>query len=148
MDSVEFCDLVACVPSSDLCALFGVEPRTLRCWKSGTIPIPVAIQNLAKLRYAGDASALLGQDWGGFRFGQDGKLYIEGWRGGFDPHQIKGMFFGVQLVRHHEATIRQLERRIEGLEQDVIDSTDAALKYRRLVMNEARLGLMLERIVG
>lgn len=58
------------------------------------------------------------------------------------------MFFGVQLVRHHEATIRQLERRIEGLEQDVIDSTDAALKYRRLVMNEARLGLMLERIVG
>jgi len=73
MDSVEFCDLVACVPSSDLCALFGVEPRTLRRWKSGTIPIPVAIQNLAKLRYAGDASALLGQDWGGFRFGQDGK---------------------------------------------------------------------------
>ena len=78
-------------------------------------------------------------------------MYIEGWRGGFDLHQIKGMFFGVQgvqLVRHHEATIRQLEWRIEGLEQDVIDSTDAALKYRRLVMNEARLGLMLERIVG
>lgn len=148
MDSVEFCDIVACVPSSELCALFGIEPRTLRRWKSGEIPIPVAIQHLARLRYSGDANALLGHDWSGFRFGQDGKLYIEGWRGGFDPHQIKGMFFGTQLVRHHEATIRLLERRISGLEQDVIEATEHGLKYRRLVSNEARLGLMLERIMG
>jgi len=148
MDSVEFCDLVACVPAGDLCELLGIDPRTLRRYKSGQTPIPVAAARLVHLRFAGDASALLGKDWAGFRYGKDGKLYIEGWRGGFDPHQIRGMFFGVQLVRHHEATIRQLERRIEGLERDVFDTTEACLKCRRLVMKEARFGLMLERIVG
>lgn len=148
MDSVEFCDLVACVPVIDLCELLGIDPRTLRRYKSGQTPVPVAAARLVRLRFAGDASALLGPDWAGFRYGKDGKLYIEGWRGGFDPHQIRAMFFGVQLVRHHEATIRQLERRIDGLEKDVFDTTEACLKYRRLVMKEARFGLMLERIVG
>lgn len=84
----------------------------MRRWKPGESPIPLAVARLARLRYAsgelitGDASALLGKDWRGFRFGSDGKLYIEGWRGGFDQYGIRGMFFGVQLVRHHEATIR------------------------------------------
>lgn len=113
----------------------------------------VSVAKLARLRYStgeltGDASALLGDDWKNFRFGSDGKFYLDGWRGGFSPGQIRSMFFTTQLVRHHEVTIRQLERRIAGLEQDVIEANTAAVKYRGLVSHEARLGLMLERITG
>jgi hypothetical protein len=81
-------------------------------------------------------------------FGREGKLYIPGRRVGFDPHGIQGMFFRVQLVRQHEATCRVRERRIQQLEQDVAKSINAAMKYRRLVSNEARQGLMLEWIAG
>lgn len=147
MHADEFRELVHGT-NADLAEYFEVDPRTLRRWKSGDVPIPGAVARLARLRFAGDASALMGKDWSGFRFGSDGKLYIEEWRGGFDPHGIRSMFFTVQLVRHHEATIRQLERRIAGLEQDVQEANTAAVKYRRLVSNEARLGLMLERIAG
>lgn len=91
---------------------------------------------------------LLGKEWEGYRFGKDGKLYVPGWCGGFDPHAIKAMFFRTQLVHHHEATIRALEKRVAELEGDVIEANTAAAKYRNLVRHEARFGLMLERIVG
>lgn len=152
MQADEFREIV---PGNDavLAEYFGVTQRTVRRWKSGDAPIPLSVAKLARLRYStgertGDASALLGQDWTGFRFGSDGKFYLDGWRGGFGPGQIRAMFFTTQLVHAHEATIRQLEKRIEGLEQDVIEANTAAVKYRGLVSHESRLGLMLERITG
>lgn len=145
------------VPGNDavLAEYFGVTQRTVRRWKSGEAPIPLSVAKLARLRYStgeltGDASALLGDDWKNFRFGSDGKFYLDGWRGGFTPGQIRAMFFTTQLVLAHEATIRQLEKRIAGLEQDVIEANQAAAKYRGLVRMEARFGLMvqMERITG
>lgn len=148
MNHTEFCDLIAGVPAAALCDYFEVNPRTLRRWKSGDAAIPGAVARLARLRYAGDVAGLLGKEWEGFRFGSDGQLYIDCWRGGFDPAQIKGMFFSVQLVKHHESTIRAQNKRIEQLEQEVMAATEAAARYRRLVSHEARLGLMIERITG
>lgn len=153
MHQDEFCELVHGVTAATLAEYFAVDARQIRRWKSGASPIPGAVARLARLRYGvgentGNAAALLGDEWQGFRFGSDGKLYIEGWRGGFDPHAIKAMFFQVQHIRHHEATIRQQERRIAELEQDVIDANAAAVKYRGLVRRDAKFGLMLERITG
>lgn len=148
MHSSEFCDLVGGATAADLGEYLGVDARTIRRYKSGGAAIPEPVAKLVTLRYKRDASALLGKGWEGYHFGHDGKLYIEGWRGGFDPYGIKGMFYKVQLVSHHEATIRQLEKRIAGLEADVITANEAAVKYRGMVMREARFGLMLERIAG
>lgn len=148
MDASEFSAMVGGTPAAALAKFFEVDQRTVRRWKAGEVPIPGAVARLARLRYGQDAAALLGDDWEGFRFGVDGQLYVPGWRGGFDAGSIKAMFFRTQLVRHHEATIRQLEKRVQGLEQDVIAANEAAVKYRRLVSHEARLGLMLERISG
>lgn len=148
MHADEFRELVAGTPADILSAYLGADPRTLRRWKSGEVPVPAAVARLVRLRFQGDVSALLGKDWDGYRFGSDGLLYVPGWRGGFDPHAIKAMFFGNQLVRHHQATIRALEKRIGDLERDLIEAQEAAAKYRSLVSHEARLGLMLERITG
>jgi hypothetical protein len=144
----EFRDLVAGCSEQHLADYLHVSIKTFRRWKSGEATPPHSAIIALRLHLDGDLSAVGGKDWENFRFGRDGKLYLDGWRGGFDPHGIRSMFFTTQLVHHHEATIRQLEKRIAGLEQDVIEANHAAVKYRGLVSHEARLGLMLERITG
>lgn len=56
------------------------------------------------------------------------------------------MFFQVQLVRHLESQVREVKRREQLLEQDLQQALNQALKYRRLVMMESHMGMMLERI--
>lgn len=124
----------------------GVSVKTVQRWKAGK-PMPAAAFKLMQLRY-GDLSGLLGKDWEGYTFGTDGKLYVPGWRGGFDPYQIHAMFFNVQQVRYLQAQIEALERREATLEADIAKALEKAVRWRRLVMLEAKMGLMLERIVG
>lgn len=71
-----------------------------------------------QVRY-GDLGGLLGKDWDGYTFGQDGKLYVSGWRGGFDPWQIRGMFFEVQMICSLKDEIRALKLREAALEADI-----------------------------
>lgn len=144
----EFCALVGGATANELAEYFDTDPRTVRRWKSGDTPIPGAVARLTRMRYTDDASALLGKEWEGYRFGSDGQLYVPGWRGGFDPHAIKALFFRTQLVGHLEAKQRAMEKRIAELEQDVIEANIAAAKYRGLVSREAKFGLMLERIIA
>lgn len=144
----EFCGLIRGASVDELAEYFDVAPRTVRRWKSGEGEIPGAVARLTRMRYTDDASALLGKEWAGYRFGSDGNLYVPGWRGGFDPHGIKSLFFRTQLVGHLEAKQRAMEKRIAELEQDVIEANIAAAKYRGLVSREAKFGLMLERIIA
>jgi hypothetical protein len=91
----------------------------------------------------------LGADWESFTFGRqldDPKLYLLFWRGGFDPFAIKAMFFQVQQVRALEAQIREAKRREEILETDIAHALNQAVQYRRLLMLESHMGMMLERI--
>ena len=148
MEIQQFRDLVAGRDDQKLADFLQVSLKTFRRWKSGKSTPPHSAIIALNMRLGGDLSAIAGKDWAGFCFGYDGKLYIDCWRGGFDPHQIRAMFFRTQLVSHHEATIRQLEKRIAGLEADVIEANEAAVKYRGIVMREAKFGLMLERIAG
>lgn len=149
MHAEEFCALVGKTPANELAEYFEVDARQIRRYKSGETVIPGAVARLTRLRFGdNNAEVVLGKEWDGFRFGADGNLYVPGWRGGFDPHGIKAMFFRVQLVGGHEATIKALEKRVHELEQDVIQANIAAAKYRGLVSREAKFGLMLERIVA
>lgn len=56
----------------------------------------------------GDAAALLGNAWNGFYF-QNGELFIPGWKYGFNPYQVKAMFFQVQQVRALENELRTMQ---------------------------------------
>ncbi|MFA6062854.1 MAG: hypothetical protein WC736_09660 [Gallionella sp.] len=125
----------------------GVTIATVKRWKAGA-PMPVAAFKLMQVRY-GDLSGLLGKDWRGFTFGNalnDPKLYLPGWRGGFEPYAIRAMFFRVQQVRALEAEIREAKRREEILETDIAQALNQAVQYRRLLMLESHMGMMLERI--
>lgn len=91
----------------------------------------------------------MGDEWEGFTFGRqlnDPKLYLPGWRGGFEPYAIRAMFFQVQQVRALQAEIREAKRREEILETDIARAINQAAQYRRLLMLESHMGMMLERI--
>jgi transcriptional regulator with XRE-family HTH domain len=125
----------------------GVSIKTVKRWKSG-IPMPTAAFKLMQVRF-GDLSGLLGAEWEGFTFGRqldDPKLYLPGWRGGFEPYAIRAMFFQVQQVRALEAQIREAKRREEILETDKADALNQAAQYPRLLMLESHMEMMLERI--
>lgn len=121
-----------------------VSVQTVKNWQSGK-PMPTAAFKLMQLRH-GDLSGLMGSEWEGFTFGRDGLLHLPGWRGGFEPHQIRAMFFQVQLVKSLEAQIRAIQRREASLEGDLSNALRQAAHYRRLTRLQSSMGMMLERI--
>lgn len=96
-----------------LAAFLGVSVRQINNYKTGKSPLPDQARRLLQLR-GGDLSALLGSDWEGFRF-HNGKLFIPGWSNGWEPGQIKGMFFTFQEAAALRQDVRDLRERVAAL---------------------------------
>jgi hypothetical protein len=84
----------------------------------------------------------------GVRFGADGLLYLPEWRRGFDPHELRAMFFRCQLVRSLETEVRNLASTVEQLGTALDEADRRADFYRHNLVLESRLGLALARIAG
>lgn len=97
-----------CESAEVIAECLGVSIKTAYRYKAGA-ELPEPARRLLKVRL-GDLAGLMGDQWQGFTFGRDGKLYLPGWRGGFDPHQIRAMFFHCHEVRHLECRCSELER--------------------------------------
>lgn len=145
MTTPEFCDLIAGIDLQYLADYLHISPKTLKRYKTGAT-VPHAVVIAVRLKLSGDLAALGGNQWQGFTICKDGLMYLPGWRGGFEPHQIRAMFFQVQQVRSLEAQIRAIQRREAALEADIADALRQAAHYRRLTRLEANMGMMLERI--
>lgn len=90
----------------------------------------------------------LGKNWEGWRFGEDGLLYCPMWRRGFDPHELRAMFYQVQQVRSLASRLRQLEKDLE-VSRDQLERTErTAAFYRRQVTLESQLRMMLRSITA
>lgn len=76
------------------------------------------------------------------------RMAIPGWRGGFGPHEIRAMFFRVQQVSALESAVRARGKRIAELEGDLAAETDRAERYRGLVKQESRWGLIWARVTS
>lgn len=94
----------------------GVSVRTVKRWKDGH-PLPTTCRRLLQLRY-GDLSGLLGSDWQGFTFGQDGLLYHPFFKYGFSADEMRGWFFGRQELAHLRREVKRLERELHQLKAD------------------------------
>ena len=129
IDAESFRDLVAGFDITKLCLWLNVSPRTLKRWKTGQATPPKAVIIALTLRLHGDLSALFGDDWQHFRFGHDGKLYIPGWKYGWEPGEIRALFFTKQELRYWKAEAGRLEREL----QRPREAAWAAAKVRRLV---------------
>lgn len=144
----EFADLVAGMNEAYLCEYLQINLKTFRRWKAGTITAPHAARLLLKLKINGDLSALAGDAWEGFRLGRDGLLYIPLFHRGFNPHQLKAMFFTTQDAWADKRDVKALQRDLAALRAAYDDLLKREAFYRRQCQIESKMGLMLARIVG
>ena len=76
----------------------GEDLNIIKKWKKGTKAIPEPALRLIRLYISGDVSALLGDEWKGYRFSQN-LIYLPEWRNGFAPHEIRALFWKCHLYR-------------------------------------------------
>ncbi|MDP1558647.1 MAG: DUF3653 domain-containing protein [Nitrosomonas sp.] len=92
----------------------------------------------------GDASALLGDEWQGYRF-VGNLFYVPEWRNGFTPHEIRALFWKCQQIRSLQREIDLLKRELERRNEDINSLEVKADFYRRQLVLESRFGLILQR---
>jgi hypothetical protein len=88
---------------------------------------------------------VVGEDWREWRY-VDGLLYAPAWRRGLHPGEILAIPYLYALRSACDRTERELRAEVAELEKARAAAECAAARYRRLVLDEARLGLMLQRI--
>ena len=121
------------------------EPlKVIKKWKKGTKPIPESTARLLRLYLTGDASALLGNEWKGYRF--NGNLfYVPEWRNGFAPHEIRALFWKCQQINSLQQEIDLLKQELERRNEEFNNLEVKADFYRRQLVLESRFGLILQR---
>lgn len=135
-NSQDLADLLFGCPES-IAQDLDVAVKTVQRWKAGATPSP-AMMKLLRMRY-GDIAGLLGDDWQGFHFGRDGLLYLPGWKYGWNPHEIKALFFTRQELRAVKADLADLRKANASLKQELAKLHNlswASKKLHRLVQLE------------
>lgn len=122
----------------------GEDQKVIKRWKKGTRPIPESSRRLLRLYLTGDASALMGDEWKGYRF-VGNLLYVPEWRNGFAPHEIRAFFWQVQQVSILKREIDILKKDIEKYVEEINALEIKSDFYRRQLILESRFGLILNR---
>lgn len=71
-------DLIYGTTIEEIEKITGEDLKIIKKWKNGTKPIPEPTLRLLKLYLTGDASALLGDEWKGYRFRGNYFMYLNG----------------------------------------------------------------------
>jgi hypothetical protein len=112
--------------------------------EKGITKFPESVIRLLKLYIDGDASGLLGKDWEGYYF-KNAWFYVAEWRRGFTPHEIRALFWKCQKIRNLNNEINLLKQELERRNEEINTLEIKADFYRRQVVLESRLRLILER---
>lgn len=131
-------------PAEAIASTLGVSVRTAHRYKSGAQPLPEPCRRLLQLRVHGDLSALVGEAWAGFQMA-DGLLYLPGWRNGFDPAQIRALFFTQQECAALRAELKVLRSKVWAM-QKVREAERSGGKAARLRKHTAQLQALCDLI--
>ncbi|UJP05633.1 MAG: hypothetical protein LZF61_01250 [Nitrosomonas sp.] len=137
-------DLLFGVSIEEIERITGESQKVIKKWKKGTKQIPEPALRLLKLYLAGDASAVLGNEWKGYRF-TDGLIFVPEWRNGFAPHEIRAFFWNVQQVSALKNEISLLKQELERRDAEIDDLEVKADFYRRQLILESKFGMILQR---
>jgi len=94
----------------ELFALARVDRTTALRWKRGRTRCPAAVLTLVRFRIEGDAAALLGDAWQGWRIGRDGLFYAPNWRRGFSAGELLAMPYLYGRIAALERELRDVMR--------------------------------------
>lgn len=122
----------------------GEDQKVIKKWKKGTRPIPKSSLKLLRLYLNGDASALLGDEWKGYRF-VGNLFYVPEWRNGFAPHEIRALFWNTQQIVSLKNEITLLKQELERRNFEIDNLETKADFYKRQLVLESRFGLILQR---
>lgn len=137
-------NLIKSVSCEEIERITGEDPKIIKQWKKGTKKVPIAVTKLLQLCVQGDASVLLGPAWKNHIF-RNNLLFIPEWRRGLTPQEIRSMFWEIQLVYSLKREIKLLKIEIERRNNDIGQLETKAEFYRRQLVLESRLGMMLQR---
>ena len=122
----------------------GEDQKVIKKWKKGTKEIPEPALRLLRLYLQGDASALLGDEWKGYRF-KGNLFYVPEWKNGFPPHEIRASFWKCQQVWSLEREIELLKRELERRNKEFDSLEVKTAFYRRQLVLESKFGMILQR---
>lgn len=122
----------------------GEDQKVIKKWKKGTRQIPESTLRLLRLYITGDASALLGDEWKGYRF-VGNLFYVPEWRNGFAPHEIRAFFWNTQQVASLKNEINMLKQELERRNADIDNLEVKADFYRRQLILESKFGMILQK---
>lgn len=137
-------DLIFGIDIEEIEKITGENPKIIKQWKKGTREIPESCLRLLRLYLNGDASALLGDEWKGYRF-VGNLFYVPEWKNGFPPHEIRALFWRCQQVWSLEREIKLLKRELEERNEEFDNLEVKAAFYRRQLVLESRFGMILQR---
>ncbi|AEJ01579.1 hypothetical protein Nit79A3_1768 [Nitrosomonas sp. Is79A3] len=137
-------ELIFGISIEEIERITGEDLKAIKKWKKGTKEIPESALRLLRLYLKGDASALLGDDWKGYRF--SGNLfYVPEWKNGFPPHEIRALFCKCQQIWSLEREIELLKRELARRNEDIDNLEVKAAFYRRQLVLESRFRMILQR---
>ncbi len=137
-------DIIYGITIEEIEKITGEDQKIIKKWKKGTKPIPEPTLRLLKLFLSGDASALLGDEWKGYRF-RGNLFYVPEWRNGFKPHEIRAFFWEIQQIRSLKIEIELLKKELARRNEDIDNLEVKADFYRRQLVLESRFGMILQR---
>ncbi|MBK8605033.1 MAG: hypothetical protein IPN87_18910 [Saprospiraceae bacterium] len=137
-------ELIFGISIEEIERITGEDQKVIKKWKKGTKEIPEPSLRLLRLFLNGDASALLGDEWKGYRF-KGNLFYVPEWKNGFPPHEIRALFWKCQQVWSLEREIELLKRELERRNEDIDNLEVRAAFYRRQLVLESRFGMILQR---
>jgi hypothetical protein len=110
----EFADLVAGYSVESLSEFLQVTPRIFTNWKTGRTQPPHSAVIALRLKIEGDLSTIGGNAWNGFYL-RRGEFTAPLHGRPFNPYQLQGMFFEVQLARHYKREIETLKTELQDM---------------------------------
>lgn len=69
---------------------------------------------------SGNFGDTYGSDWDGFEIAADGRLYAPSFKRGFEPYQIQGMFFKMQLLNYYERMHREAQEELQAIKSELV----------------------------
>ncbi|MBA3754950.1 MAG: hypothetical protein H0X02_01385 [Nitrosomonas sp.] len=137
-------DLIYGINVEEIEKITGEEQKIIKQWKKGTKEIPESALRLLRLYLNGDASALLGNQWKGYRF-VGNLIYVPEWRNGSAPDEIRAFFWNAQQVAILKNEIAILKQELDRRNADIDNLEVKADFYRRQLILESKFGMILQR---
>lgn len=137
-------DLIYGINIEEIEQITGEDPKIIKKWKKGTKEIPESAIRLLRLYLNGDASALLGDEWKGYRF-VGNLFYVPEWRNGFAPHEIRAFFWNAQQIASLKNEISLLKQELDRRNSEIDNLEVKADFYRRQLVLESRFGWILQK---